>query len=126
MSEASLRAVLDYLHAMAHRDEERIAACLDPCVVHHGVASHLRCDNRDQVLDNVRARFRTPPFGDRPRFEVIDAGARVIVELAGPRFRDAEWTPLQGQVFVVHTVRADRIVRTEDFLTLQEATAERG
>lgn len=126
MSEASLRTVFDYLHAMACRDDDRIAACLDPEVVHQGVAPHLRCDNRDQVLDNVRGTLAGGTFGIE-RLELVDAGERVLVALAGPRFRDVEWAPpLQGQIFVVHTVREGRIIRMDDFLTLEEAAAEAG
>jgi hypothetical protein len=101
-------------------DLQRIANCLDPAVVHQGVAPHLRCDNRDQVLDNVRGTLAGGTFGI-DRLEMIDAAGRVIVGLAGPRFRDVEWTPLQGQVFIVFTVSHGLIVRMDDFVTRGEA-----
>ena len=125
MSEAHLRTVLEYLHAMGSRDLERVANCLAPAVVHQGVEPHLRCDNRDQVLDNVRGTLAGGTFGV-DRLEMIDADDRVIVGLAGPRFRDVEWAPLQGQVFIVFTVSHGVIVRMDDFITRGEAMTTAG
>jgi hypothetical protein len=58
--------------------------------------------------------------------EIVNAGDRVVVGLAGPRFSDRQWPQLQGQIFVVFTVRDDRIVRMDDYLTRGEALRAAG
>jgi hypothetical protein len=60
------------------------------------------------------------------RLELIDAGERVVVGLAGPRFQEVPWAPLNGQIYVVYTVRDSHIVRMEDFLTRADAMAAAG
>jgi ketosteroid isomerase-like protein len=56
------------------------------------------------------------------RMEIVGAGDRVVVGLAGPRFRETKWPPLKGQIFIVFTVRDGQIVRMDDYLTRAEHT----
>jgi len=85
----------------------------------------LVCNSRQEVLENVQRGFSRDDFGV-DRLELIDAGERVLVGLAGPRFREVPWAPLNGQIYVVYTIREGRIVRMEDFLTRAQAVAAAG
>ena len=118
MSEQSLRIVFDHLHDRGAGDMESVAAQLHPDVVHQGVSEELVCRGREEVLE----RIRRSSGGDAgiDHLELVDAGDRVIVGLAGPRFREVPW--LQGQqLFIVFTVRDGLIVRMDDHRTRAEA-----
>jgi hypothetical protein len=121
----NLELIFDHLNARRSRDLARLESQFDPYVVHQGVLPELVCNNRQEVLENVRRGFSRDDFGV-DRLELIDAGERVLVGLAGPRFREVPWAPLNGQIYVVYTIREGRIVRMEDFLTRAEAVAAAG
>jgi hypothetical protein len=121
----NLEFVFDHLNARRSRDLARLESQLDPHVVHQGVLPELVCNNREEVLHNVQRGFSRDDFGV-DRLELIDAGERVVVGLAGPRFRDVPWAPLNGQIYVVYTIRDGRIAAMEDFLTRTEALAAAG
>jgi SnoaL-like domain len=123
VTQANLEVVFDHLDARRCHDLERLASQLDPDVVHQGVLPELVCNNRDEVLANVRRSLAREDFGVE-RLELIDAGERVVVGLAGPRFREVPW--LKGQLYMVDTLRDGRIVRMEDYLTRAEAIAAAG
>jgi hypothetical protein len=125
LTQANLELVFDHLYARRSRDIARLESQLDPDVVHQGVRPELVCNNRDEVLANIRRGFAREDFGV-DRLELVDAGERVVVGLAGPRFRDMPWAPLNGQIFVVYTIRDGRIVRMDDHLTRNEAMAAAG
>jgi hypothetical protein len=103
----------------------RLELQLDPDVVHQGVLPELVCHNRAEVLDNVRRSFARSDFGV-DHLEMIDAGERIVVGLAGPRFREGPWTPLKGQIYIVYSLRDGRIVRMDDYLSRTEALAAAG
>ena len=123
MSKTELEAVFDHLHARRRHDLAAVAAGLDPRVVHSGVEPGLVCIGRDQVLENVRNSFAHDDPG-LERIELIDAGDRVVVGLAGPRFRDHPF--LTGQLFIVFTVYDGKIVRMDDYRTRDEALRAAG
>jgi ketosteroid isomerase-like protein len=121
----NLELIFDHLNARRSRDMARLQSQFDPRVVHQGVLPELVCNNRQEVLENVQRGFSRDDFGV-DRLELIDAGERVLVGLAGPRFREVPWAPLNGQIYVVYTIREGRIVRMEDFLTRAQAVAAAG
>ncbi|MEO8897311.1 MAG: nuclear transport factor 2 family protein [Candidatus Dormibacter sp.] len=125
MTQANLELVFDHLDARRSRDLARVEAHLDPDVVHQGVLPELVCNNRRQVLANVQKSFARTDFGI-DHLELIDAGDRVVVGMAGPRFREVPWAPLQGQVYMVYTLQDGRIVRIDDYLSRSEALAASG
>jgi len=125
MSQANLEMIFDHLHARRSHDLALMESQLDPDVVHQGVLPELVCNNRDEVLQNVRRGYDRDDFGI-DHLEMIDAGDRVVVGLAGPRFREVPWAPLNGQIYVVYTVRDGRIVRMDDFVTRKEAMTAAG
>jgi len=123
MTHANLEVVFDHLNARRSRDLALLTSQLDPDVVHQGVLPELLCNNRDEVLANVRRGFAREDFGV-DRLELIAAGDRVVVGLAGPRFDEVPW--LKGQLYMVYTLRDGRIVRMDDYLTRADAIAAAG
>lgn len=107
------------------RDLAMLESQLDPDVVHQGVLPDLVCNNRAEVLANIQRGFARDDFGV-DRLELIDAGESVVVGFAGPRFSDVPWAPLNGQIYVVYTLRDGRIVRMDDYLRRAEAIAAAG
>ncbi len=118
MGEAELKAVFTHFHARLQRDIDTVAAGLDPGVVHQGVEHELVCDGREEVVDLVRRSFTRDNSGVES-FEMVDAGERVVVGLAGPRFREVP--VLQGRLFMVFTIRNGAITRIDDYRTRDEA-----
>jgi ketosteroid isomerase-like protein len=123
MTRSNLEIVFDHLDARRSHDLARLTSQLDPDVVHQGVRPELVCNNRDDVLALVRRGFDRDDFGV-DHLELIEAGERVVVGLAGPRFREVPW--LDGQLFMVYTLRDGRIARIDDYLTRAEALTAAG
>ncbi|HWF57117.1 MAG TPA: nuclear transport factor 2 family protein [Candidatus Dormibacteraeota bacterium] len=123
MTRSNLEIVFDHLDARRSHDLARLTSPLDPDVVHQGVRPELVCNNRDDVLALVRRGFDRDDFGV-DHLELIEAGERVVVGLAGPRFREVPW--LDGQLFMVYTLRDGRIARIDDYLTRAEALTAAG
>jgi|ERR1022692_2745587 hypothetical protein len=118
MSDAAMETVFDHFHARRRRDLDAIAAGLDPDVVHQGVRPELVCNGRGTVLERIEASFETVDTGVE-RLELNAAGESVIVGIAGPRFREIPF--LDGEIFMVFTVRDRTILRIDDYRTRQEA-----
>jgi hypothetical protein len=118
MSEAAMETVFDHFHARRQRDIEALTAGLDPDVVHQGVMPELVCNGRDAVLNRVRSTFDHGDFGI-DRLELHAAGESVIVGMSGPRFREIPF--LNGEIFIVFSVRDRVITRMDDYRTREEA-----
>lgn len=125
MAHDPMQVVFALLDARRRHDLEAVAALLDPEVVHQGVTERLACHGREQVLENVLGSFEHEEDGI-DHLELIAAGNRVVLGLAGPRFRNVPWAPLQGQIFIVHTVRHGLVVHMQDHLHRADALAEAG
>jgi ketosteroid isomerase-like protein len=118
MSDASMEVVFDYFHARRRRDLDAITAGLDPAVVHQGVMPELVCTGREAVVDRMRASLGNGDSGIE-RLELHAAGDSVVVGIAGPRFREIPF--LDGEIFMVFTVRDGRILRIDDYRSREEA-----
>ncbi len=118
MSDASMEVVFDYFHARRRRDLEAITTGLDPDVVHQGVMPELVCTGREAVVDRMRASLGNGDSGIE-RLELHAAGDSVVAGIAGPRFREIPF--LDGEIFMVFTVRDGRILRIDDYRTREEA-----
>ncbi|MBJ7596367.1 MAG: nuclear transport factor 2 family protein [Candidatus Dormibacteraeota bacterium] len=120
MTQDPMQVVFALVDARRRRDIDAVTELLDPAVVHHGVTDELVCNNRDEVLHNVRRSFQHDD-GGIAHLELIAAGDAVILGVAGPRFREAPWAELGDQVFIVHTVRDGRVVAMRDFVSRADA-----
>jgi ketosteroid isomerase-like protein len=118
MSDAALEIVFDHFYARRQRDIAALIPGLDPDVVHQGVLPSLVCDGRDAVVERVRSSFDDDDRGVE-RLEFLAAGERVIVAIAGPRFREIPF--LNGEIFMLFTLRDGRIARIDDFATREDA-----
>jgi hypothetical protein len=118
MSDASMETVFDHFHARRRHDLDAIVAGLDPGVIHQGVMPELVCNGREAVVERVRGSFENGDSG-LERLELHAAGDSVVVGLAGPRFRENPF--LDGEIFMVFTVRDGRILRIDDYRTRDEA-----
>ncbi len=118
MTDAALEAVFDHLYARRMRDLDALARGLDPDVVHQGVLPSLVCDGRDAVLERIRSSLDGGESGIE-RLELSAAGDRVILAIAGPRFREIPF--LDGEIFIVFTVRDGLIARMDDCRTREDA-----
>jgi ketosteroid isomerase-like protein len=118
MSDAAMEIVFDHFHARRRGDLDAISAGLDPDVVHQGVHSDLVCNGRDAVMDRIRASLGNGDSGI-DRLELHAAGESVVAGIAGPRFREIPF--LDGEIFMVFTLRDGRILRIDDFRTRAEA-----
>ena len=118
MSEAELEVVFDHLYARRRQDADAVAATLSSDVVHQGVEADLVCAGRDEVMERVRKTMRRSGDGIE-RIELVDAGAQVVVGLAGRAFRDNPL--LDDEIYMVFTVRDGVITRMDDYRTRSEA-----
>ena len=118
MSDAALEVVFDHLHARRMRDLDALAAGLDPDVVHQGVLPSLVCHGREAVMERVSSSLNGADSGIE-RLELIAAGDRAIAGIAGPRFREIPF--LDGEIFIVFTVRDGLIARMDDYRTREDA-----
>jgi ketosteroid isomerase-like protein len=118
MSDSALETVFDHFHARRRHDIEAVASGLEPDIVHQGVEPELVCNGRDEVLAMVRRSFARDGV-DLDRIELVNAGERVVVGLAGPRFRENPF--LTGELFILFTVRDGKIARMDDYRTRGEA-----
>ena len=118
MSDASMETVFDHFHARRRHDLDAIVAGLDPEVIHQGVMPELICTGREAVVERVRRSFDNGDSG-LERLELHAAGDSIVVALAGPRFRENPF--LNGEIFMVFTVRDGRILRIDDYRTRDEA-----
>ncbi len=123
MAPDPMQVVFALLDARRRRDLDAVARLLDPEVVHEGVTKDLACHGRGQVVRNVRNSFERLQDGI-DHLELIGADDRVVLGLAGPRFRDVPW--LGGCLFVVHTVRDGVVVHMQDYTHRADALAEAG
>jgi hypothetical protein len=118
MSDAVLEVVFDHLYARRMRDLDALAGGLDPDVVHQGVLPSLVCHGREAVMERIGSSLDGADSGIE-RLELIAAGDRAIVGIAGPRFREIPF--LDGEIFIVFTVRDGLIARMDDYRTRADA-----
>jgi ketosteroid isomerase-like protein len=118
MSDEAMEIVFDHFHARRRRDADALAAGLDPDVVHQGVRSELVCQGREAVLERIRASLDDGQSGI-DSLELHSAAGKVVVRIAGPRFRDIPF--LNGEIFMVFTVQDGRIRRIDDCTTREDA-----
>jgi hypothetical protein len=123
MSDAALQVVFDHLHARRLRDADAVEASLEPDVVHQGVHPKLVCNGREAVMERMQSSLEGIDSGI-DRLELIAAGERVIVGVAGPRFDDVPF--LNGEIYMLFTLRDSRIVRIDDYRTREDAVRAAG
>jgi SnoaL-like domain len=118
MSDAALQRVFDHLYARRRGDIQALTAGLDLDVVHQGVVPSLVCSGREAVVERMQSSLEQVESGIE-KLELIAAGERVIVGVAGPRFREVPF--LDGEIFMLFTLRDGLIVRIDDYRSREDA-----
>jgi hypothetical protein len=118
MSDLAMETVFDHFHARRRGDIDALAAGLDADVVHQGVRRELVCHGRDAVLERMVQSLAGGEIGIE-RLELQAAGESVVVNIAGPRFREIPF--LDGEIFMVFATHGGRILRIDDYRTREEA-----
>jgi ketosteroid isomerase-like protein len=114
----------DWLDALRRGDVDRVAARLDPAVVHQGVRPELVCSGREAVVERVRQMARQQP--DVTAVELIEVGEHVVLSVRASGVgvpEDPEDTASRGQANIVFTLHEGRIVHMQDYLTREAALA---
>jgi ketosteroid isomerase-like protein len=112
----------DWLDAMRRRDIDRIAARLDPDVVHQGVRPELTCTGREAVVERLRSRAAQPPAVTA--IELVEVGDHVVMSVRAPTIGVSaapDDQGVRGQATVVFTLHDGRILRMQDYLTRDAA-----
>jgi hypothetical protein len=79
--------------------------------------------NLDVVFDHVHARRTRDLVMLESQLDPDVVHQRVLPDL---RFSEVPWAPLNGQIYVVYTLRDGRIVRIDDYLSRGDAMAAAG
>ena len=114
----------DWLDAIRTGDLERLAARITPETTHHGVRPELICRNGAEVVANARGASEQLPQVDA--VELISSGDNVVLGVRSPDIGQPGIEELQGQVYLVFTLRDGRITEIRDYLTRAEALAAAG
>ncbi len=117
----------DWLDAMRRGDLDRMGSILIPDAVHRGVKPDWVCQNREEIIDNVRRQGgRVPQIN---AFELLAAGDHVVLSVQGPELGapvDEEGRAFPGQACVVFTLRDGMIVRMQDYSCRSDALEAAG
>jgi ketosteroid isomerase-like protein len=114
----------DWLDALRRGDIDRIAARLDPAVVHEGVRPELVCSGREAVMQRVRRMAQQPPAVTA--LELVEVGEHVVLSVRASGVgvpEDPDASDSRGQATIVFTLRDGQIVRMQDYLTREAAFA---
>ena len=114
----------DWLDALRRGDIDRIAARLDPAVVHQGVRPELVCNGREAVVERVRVMARQPP--EVTAVELVEVGEHVVLSVRATGVgvpEDPDATDSRGQATIVFTLHDGQIVHMQDYLTREAALA---
>ena len=114
----------DWLDAIRTGDVDRLAARITPQTTHRGVRPELICHNGAEVIENVRGTSERPPRVEA--IELIANGDQVVLGVRSPDIGQPEIDELDGQVFIVFTLRDGKITEIRDYLTRAEALAAAG
>jgi SnoaL-like protein len=114
----------DWLDAIRTGDIARLAARITPETTHRGVRPELICENGAEVIANARGTSEQPPQVEA--VELISSGDDVVLGVRSPDIGRPGIEELQGQVYLVFTLRDGRIIEIRDYLTRAEALAAAG
>jgi ketosteroid isomerase-like protein len=123
-TEANLELLLDWINALRHREIDSIEERFHPDVVWVAVSGVVACEGRQQVLDWLRAAPQDRHLVNALEFVANDTHAALgianaaLQELAGVR--------LDGQLYVVFTIRDGQVVHIHDHARRAQALAQAG
>jgi ketosteroid isomerase-like protein len=110
---ANIETVIAWLDAMRRKDLDAAVACFAPEVVWEGLVPGVECANRDDVREMFTERIEDDIDADH--LEVVGGSDGAVLGVRSPELEELAGVRLNGQLFNVFTIRADRIVRVRDF-----------
>jgi ketosteroid isomerase-like protein len=110
---ANIETVIAWLDAMRRKDLDAAVACFAPEVVWEGLVPGVECANRDDVREMLTERIEADIDADH--LEVVGGSDGAVLGVHSPELEELAGVRLNGQLFNVFTIRADRIVRVRDF-----------
>lgn len=108
-----------WLLPVRRRDIDTIEQHLHPDVFWQGVHPDYRCEDRTQVLETV-AHELEPPSGVH-RLELDGNDEHVLVGVQSANLDKIGEVDVEGQVFLVFTIRDGKIARIDDHRTRADA-----
>jgi ketosteroid isomerase-like protein len=124
-TQQNIELVMDgWLRPIAARDVDTLRRHLHPDVVWQGLAPDTVCGSRDELLDFVSDR-PVPDRGVR-RVDLLGDDDHVVVGVRGDDLDEIAGVRLDGQIFLVFTIRDGRIARIDDHPTRSAALAAAG
>jgi ketosteroid isomerase-like protein len=115
VTEDNLKIVLDWLDSMRTRDPDRFAERLAPDLVWWDVSGSLACRGREEVLEWLRASAGAPPERSVEALELVATSEHVVLGIRDPKRRELAGVALEGQLFVVFSIRDGVVVELRDY-----------
>jgi ketosteroid isomerase-like protein len=110
----NLEVVVAWLDAMRRGDLAGVEELLEPGVVWRGLPADAVCQNRDDVLDMLRADELHEGLRSTHALELVAGEGTVVLGVRSPELDAIGDVPLEGQLFNVFTVRNGRIASIQD------------
>ena len=126
VTENNLQVVLDWINAMRMGDPGGFADRLASDVVWWDVSGEPACRGRDQVLEWLRASAAAPRQRAVEALELIATSEHAVLGIRDPERRELAGVPLEGQLFVVFTVREGKVVELRDYPRRDDALRAAG
>ena len=121
-----LEVVVAWLDAMRRADLAAVEAILEPTVTWRGLPADAVCQDRDEVLDMLRADELHTGLRAVRALELVAGDDAVALGVRSPELDAIGDVPLDGQLFNVFTVREGRIASIQDYATRAEALRAAG
>lgn len=111
--------LVGWVDALRRGDLQLIERHLHPEVVWRGILPGLVCEDRQDVMENLRGAVRELP--DVDAIELTADDQQVLLRAGSPDFTELAGEPLEGHVFNLFTIRDGLIVEMRDFTTREDA-----
>jgi ketosteroid isomerase-like protein len=122
----NLEVVVAWLDAMRRADLACVEELLEPDVVWRGLPDGAVCQNRDDVLDMLRAEQLHEGLRSTDALELVAGDGTVVLGVRSHELTEIGDVPLEGQLFNVFTVRNERIAAIQDYAKRGDALIAAG
>jgi ketosteroid isomerase-like protein len=100
---------------MRRADLAGVEELLEPDVVWRGLPAGAVCQNRDDVLDMLRAEELHEGLRSTHALELVAGDDAVVLGVRSPELTEIGGVPLHGQLFNVFRLRNGRISSIQDY-----------
>jgi ketosteroid isomerase-like protein len=124
VARANIETLIAWLDAMRSQDLDAAVACFAPDVVWEGLVPGVECANRDDVREMLSESIQDDI--DVEHLEVLGWSEGAVLGVRSAELDELAGVKLNGQLFNVFTIRADRIVHVRDFAMRTQAQVAAG